>query len=400
MKQVKRSLALFLVLVITAAGLFGCNSDANKESDVAANNTAAADTKTADALYPKETIKIGLVTFDTSAEQFMSIQNYYKYLEKTFNIQMYYSETIDSAEGELAFIESCASAGCQAIIGYYNVARTESVQLAIDKGMYYFGAVEEDEVYEAFKDNDYYLGGYYYNNGEYQCGYDMAKGLIDAGCKKLIYVSGGRDFGVKMFIDRSEGFYAAVDDAVADGKSVEVVYDVSGWPGTDSYSADQTAALSTDADGVACSFGAATWLQPIANAGKSDSIKVAANDVLSEMYIEPFESGMMACLTVEMPGMFGVAIPMIVNAVDGNLDCIRDNGKAPRIPLEKWVITDAEVYNSYYTIETDGIWTFNAADWLTTVKGYNEEATYESLCELYNATSPEEITARREAQGE
>ena len=35
------------------------------------------------------------------------------------------------------------------------------MQLCIDKGMYYFGVAEEPSVYDAFKDNPLYLGGWY-----------------------------------------------------------------------------------------------------------------------------------------------------------------------------------------------------------------------------------------------
>ncbi|MGB4657703.1 MAG: hypothetical protein WBI07_00815 [Mobilitalea sp.] len=410
MKQGKKILALALavVMVFSLAGCSTSNSDNTSGSNTAEVTKAAEDTaveattapvqEVLEGKYPAETIKIGFVTFDTTADQFISVKKYYEYLAETLNIEVMYSESIDSAEAELAFIESCASAGCKAIVGYYNVARTESIQLAIDKGMYYVGVAEEDEVYEAFKDNEYYLGGYYLGNGDYDLGYELGTSLADSGCKSVVYVSGGRDFGIKMFIDRSEGFYAAIADAQANGSDIVIAYDVSGWPGTDSYSADQAAALDMDIDGVGCSFGAATWLQPIENVGKTDTIKIASNDVLSEMYASSFEAGSLVCLTVEMPGMFGLAVPLIINAVEGNNDNIRDNGAAPRVPMKRWVIKSADEFNAYYEIETTGIWTYNAADVLSVIKGYNPDASFESLCALYAANSIEEIEARRAAE--
>ena len=65
----------------------------------------------------------------------------------------------------------------------------------------------------------------------------MAQALIDAGCKRLVYVSGGRDYGVQMFIDRSKGFMDAIDEAKAAGKDVELVADVAGWPELGTYEA-------------------------------------------------------------------------------------------------------------------------------------------------------------------
>lgn len=348
------------------------------------------------AEYPAEPIKIGFVTYDTTASLFLEIQRYYDYMAEYFNIQMIYSESLDTAEGELAFIESCAAAGCKAIIGYYNIARTEAVQLAIDKGMYYFGVAEEDDVYGMFKDNAHYLGGYYNVNMDFESGYATAQGLIDAGCQRLVYSSGGRDFGIQMFIDRSEGFYAAVEEAKAAGKDVEVVYDVSGWPGTDAFSSAQTTALDTDCDGVASSFSCGPWLQPVAMTGKD--IKVSAVDSLTPDFYGLWDGGMIVTFSVETAAVFGMAVPLVVNAVDGKL--IRDeNGLAPRVPVERLVISNAEDFHGYCEIESDGTWILNNQDLSTLIMNLNPDFTYAYMCELYLAQSVEDVMARRTAQG-
>lgn len=348
------------------------------------------------AEYPAEPIKIGFVTYDTTATLFLEIQRYYDYMAEYFNIEVIYSESLDSAEGELAFIESCAAAGCKAIVGYYNVARTESVQLAIDKGMYYFGVAEEDDVYEMFKDNEFYLGGYFNENMDFESGYAIAQGLINAGCQRLVFSSGGRDFGVQMFIDRSEGFYAAVEDAKAEGKDVEVVYDVSGWPGTDAFSSDQTTALDTDVDGVASSFSCGPWLQPVMNSGKD--IKVSAVDSLTPDFYGLWDAGVIVTFSVETAAIFGMAVPLVVNAVDGNL--IRDeSGLAPRVPVQRLVVSSAEDFHQYCEIESDGTWILNNPDLSTLIVNLNPDFTYEYMCELYVSQSVEDVLARREAQG-
>ena len=88
------------------------------------------------------------------------------------------------------------------------------------EGMYYTGVAEEPSVYDAFKDNPMYLGGWYNETQNYDAGYAMGKALVDAGCTELVYVSGGRDYGVQMFIDRSNGFMDAIDEANAEGNTV------------------------------------------------------------------------------------------------------------------------------------------------------------------------------------
>ncbi len=92
-----------------------------------------------DGRYPAETVKIGFVNYDTSAEQVLTIQKYFEYLQTAFNFEIIWSESLGSAEEEFAFIEQCAAAGCQAIIGYYNEGKEESQKLTASLGMYYWG---------------------------------------------------------------------------------------------------------------------------------------------------------------------------------------------------------------------------------------------------------------------
>ncbi len=348
--------------------------------------------------YPAETVKIGVVTFDPTAEQFLAVKGYFDYLKTKINIDVIYSEAIGNAEGELAFIESCAAAGCKAIIGYFNVARVASVQLCIDKGMYYFGVAEEPTVYDAFKDNPMYLGGWYNETQNYDAGHDMAQALIDAGCKRLVYVSGGRDYGVQMFIDRSKGFMAAIDEAKQAGKDVELVADVGGWPELGTYKPAQDDAIQQGFDGLGCSFGAATWYQALSNAGMTDSVKIAAIDAFSDLTKSAWESGQMVCTPIETTSAFGMGVPLLLNALDGAEDAYRDNGLAPRVEVSWWVIKSAEEYAAYSDIETGGIWCWNAEDILSVVKGVNADATFADVAALYAANSISDVEARRAAQ--
>ncbi len=408
MRKLRRLAALLLTLAMVLT-LSACSSDQKVEENTAGSEavsagatktqeTAPAEAAASSEVYPEETIKIGVVTFDTASDQFLAVQKYYAYLADNFNLEFVYSESINSAEGELAFIESCASAGCKAIIGYYNVSRAEAVQLTIDKGMYYYGVAEEDSVYETFKSNPYYLGSYYLGNGDYEQGYAIGEALAKNGSKNIVYVSGGKDFGIKMFIDRAEGFYAAIDDANKNGADIKVVSEVPGWPGTDAYSAGQAAALDMDIDGVACSFGAATWLQPIETAGKSADVKIAAIDSLLDIYASPFEAGQVVCLAAESMGRYGLAIPVIINSVEGNSACVRDNGLAPRVPVNIMPIITAEEFNTQYSIENDGIYTFDAKDIASVIYDLNGETNYENLVRLWDADSSEKVMARRSAE--
>jgi len=381
-------IVICLMALVVAVSLASCGSD-----------PAGAGVLPSGEKYPAETVKIGVVAFDPSAEQFLAMKSYFEYLKTKINLDFIYSEAIGNAEGELAFIESCAAAGCKAIIGYFNVARVASVQLCIDKGMYYIGVAEEPSVYDAFKDDPFYLGGWYNETQNYDAGYEMGKALIDAGSTRLVYVSGGRDYGVQMFIERSSGFMDAIKDAKAEGKDVTLVADVGGWPELGTYKPAQDDAIQQGFDGLGCSFGAATWYQALLNAGMSDSVKIAAIDAFSDLTDTAWNSGQMACTPIEITSMFGAGIPMLLNSLEGDLDVARNNGQAARLEISWWLIKTADEFNAYSAIETGGIWCWNAEDILSVVKAVNPNATFQDIADLYSADSIEEIEARRSAQG-
>lgn len=134
------------------------------------------------------------------------------------------------------------------------------------------------------------------------------------GFKKVIFSSGGADFGAEIFVQRRTGFMDAVGD------SMEVV-DVSGFPG-DQFFADQPAAKNIQA--------------------------------------------------------FGLAIPMICNAVDGNADALKEGGLATDIAAPGWIVTNAEDCEKILTEQTNrNIITVD--DMLSLCKNVNSDASAETL---------------------
>ncbi len=352
----------------------------------------------ADGRYPAETIKIGFLNYDTTAELYLTTKAYIEYLQTAFNIEMLWSESISSVEQELAFIEQAAAAGCDAIIAFYNVANDQSVDLCTSLGMYYWGQGFNEAIQANHSMNPLYLGSFYVGNADYQYGKGCVDALVEAGCHKIIIASGGVNFGIQMFIDRYTGAMDAVKAHQEAGYDIEVVAEVPGFPGTDgSFEAAQTEALNSDADGLASMLTALMWIQPMQAAGKFGQIKTAAVDVVSPVVVDMFGAGMYVGVSAEIADIFGMAIPMIINAMDGHAEQQRNpDGSAPLIDASWWLVTNIEDAAYLSGVESnEGGWVFDIEDIQSVLYAYNPDLTLEDMSALYTAVDAADIQARR-----
>lgn len=361
-------------------------ADDAQAEEPAGDDAAAA--ITLDGSWPEETVKIGFVGYDQTAEQQIAITNYFDYLSESFNIEVMYSEDLKDAEGELNFISDCAAAGCKAIVGYYNEAKEQSAITAADYGMYYWGGFGGDEASVAAAvegAGEYYLGGYTLGEAEYEAGRSMALALAEQGREKVVLCSGGAGMGIPMFVDRKQGFMDGVEEANSNGANMEVVYEVEGWPGTDAFTAAQTSVMDMDIDAIASTFDVAMWFQLVMESGKADSIKLACIGEVSDTYYDFFNSGLVSVIVYDNEEViFGNAIPMILNAVTGT-KLVDESGNGFLFPVERWTITTPEQYNAIYDLHDAGNWVVTAEDIANMVVGLNPEATTQSFMDFYGS---------------
>lgn len=410
----RKLLASLLCAAMTATMLAaGCASSSSNATTATKAETSAAVTEITEAVtsqadttaaavaldgtWPAETIKIGVEVYDTTDDQFLAIQSYYEYLTKYYNISFTYSESLASAEDELSFIDSCASAGCKAIIGYYNVAGAEAVKETIDNGMYYWGSASNPAILEEYGSNDMYLGGYILGdttspdsteNGDFLGGYQLAYSLGEQGLKHVVYCSGGDEMGVPFFIDRAAGFEAGIAAAQKDGFAIQydkTVDKIAGWPGTDDFTAKQASALDADYDAIAVSFNAAVWFQPVATAGKADSIKIATIGGINDTYKDVVQAGMVSVIVYDCEEVvFGNAIPLIINAATDNLAMTRDDqGAAGLLTVNRWTVTTADDFNTIYDYHAAGNYFVSAEDMAKNFPQFNPDASFQSLYDYY-----------------
>ena len=169
-----------IALIIAAVMVMGFASIASADEAPALDGT-----------WPEETIKIAVELYDTTDEQALAIIDYFDYLEKYFNFDFMYSESISDAEGELAFIDAAAGAGCKGLFGYYNITETEAIKQCAAHDMFFVGAVGGSGA--ASRDDldqyDNYIGSYVLiggngdteHNGDYLGGYELGYAMAQQG---------------------------------------------------------------------------------------------------------------------------------------------------------------------------------------------------------------------------
>ncbi len=405
----KRLLALVLGLTLIVMSVAGCGGGSDNgggsgdSQNVSGGESQAPDTGAAnggdstvtlDGSWPEETIKIGIEVYDTTELGFVAFQDYLDYLSSLYNLEFMFSESIASAQDELAFVDACAAAGCKGYIGIYNASMNTVVDNVTNYGMYYWGC--ERGLDEQYKDNEYYLGGFKTlssdgseseENGDYLLGYDVAYSLAEAGCKHVAYCNGGAGLGIPMFVDRQTGFFEGIKAAQADG--MEIAFDenadiVEGWPGTDDFTAMQSKVLSSDYDGIGVSFTMEVWAQPIYDAGKSDSIKLAGGGSITDSLIDLVDSGEVCAAIYECPEIiFGNAIPMIINAVNGHADLVKGEEGYCDLGVCRWNVKDIDTFTKIYDKHNNGEYFVTAEDMTQFFPEFNENASKESFCEFY-----------------
>lgn len=392
----KKIIALLLVVVMVF-GLVACGADTppasgnpgTPSSDVpGANQPTEPAGPTVYSTYPEKTIKIGVEIYDPTDGETLEMQAYFQRLvDQGLNVEFIYSEALASAEAEMAFIDRCYNAGCKAIMGFYNISGGEVIQKCIDYGMYYWGYIDE-ATHEKYQDNPYMVDAITYGDSDYNGGYAIGEYFGKLGAKKVVYASGGAAFGVKMFVDRRNGFIDA-----AEKYGLEYI-EVTGFPG-EAFFADQAAALSEDIDGVAASFnGLDFWAQPIAAAGKTETAPLATLGSVSQAYADAFQSGSVAYVTASNVSRFAIAAMLLVNAVDGNADSLQENGRAGVYVTGRWDLVDYESAQMAADVAGD-VYTFEELQAL--IVNINPDASAATIQEIIEAGADIEAIAARRA---
>ncbi len=383
-KVVKKLLVIAMVLMMSIGALAGCGS---KDEGTKAS----------------ESYKVGVVVYDNTDLQQQAINKYLtEHIGPAFNVEFIISDAIKDSNGEISFLENCASKGAKGIMAYYTVTDPQILaNKCKELGLYYIlGAANPGEKdLEAFKSNELMLGGIGPKNGDYDASYEMAKAFLEDGARDIAMATGGKDMGVQMFIDRFNGVQDAIKDFEASNSGEKVnLTEFAGFP-SDAWFAQQAQVIASNPDAIIASFsGEFLWVQPLTEAGKAGEIKLGTLSSLNDVTAKAFEENKLHFLGGIYPQMTGLNFAVLYNAMSGHAEEFKDNGNPVNLEVNIINVKSADDMKKWMEVINAEVPPYSADDIKKVCKAYNEKATYEDLVELTEASGYEDIVARRAAE--
>lgn len=399
----KKALSILLVLAL-AFNFAACGSTNDTPSgtqDVPASNSETVESDNAgDQIFPAETVYIGVPVYDESDSEFILLKEYFEYLEDNLNIKFVYSEAIGDADDEIAFIENCSVNGCSAIFDTYDVIGSSVIDICAGHGMYYLGSpsdmgTEDSELYEQYKNNEYWLGGASTGgDASYERGYLTGKFVAESGYQNVVYTSGGAVMGIDLFVQMRNGFFAALEEYGFDGELTEIT----GFPSDDWYAQQATALADMSVDCIASGLGGITfWVQPIMSAERTDSLDlVALGGALDDVYYNAYRDGVVNYILVNNTQIRSYSIVCLLNALNGDLDVVKPDGVSRLLGIFSWEVTDVKDFEKVYEMSLNER-ILNVDDIRSMIKALNPDATFEANAKLVTEKDLDVIAARHAA---
>ena len=366
--------------------------------------------------YTQEPVhKIGVIVYNTGDDEVISFREYLQgYIEDNFEmVKFVYSDSIQTAEQELAFIQKACDEGVEGFMSFLSHDLRAEVALCEKNKAYYLLAsgTVADEDFDAVASNPWFLGMFGPGRAfEFQAGADLARFFTEKDYGKRYFVlSGGAAMGNEMHYQRTLGilnafaahygvsFSQSREDLAKSAEPTTVTVDdlsVTICPGYISRESFLETAKQA--------FAAGTYdavLSVLPPAGMTDVIgktPLGIVDAYHTRNLQLFTKGPLQFIIGKYSSMVGPAFALMLNAVSGFADEFRSNGKAVRVTQVFWTSEGAEDYVAKYTLATSASRNAYSFDDLSRViKIYNPDADLVELVALAEACSFFAVEARR-----
>lgn len=405
----KQAIALVLTVAMLLSLFAGCA--ARTTEDIANQDQAEAEAS-------GMTIhKIGVATYDIRDAQVMMFKDYLdNYIKECFvDVTFLYSDSITSSEDMMDFLALCAENGVEGIMNFIAIDLEKEVEYCASHGMYMIrpSATSSDAVFNAVAANPYFVGeiGPGAKN-EYEEAEKMTMALAGEG-KRYVILSGGACRGNEMhrlrtvamldtlqqihgvrFPESSEALALVTEPTVAETGELQVII----CPGY--LDQESTLAFASEAitSGVYTTVLSSIPVAPLMDALNSVEIQCGVIDCFSEDNYFGFKKDKIAYVAGKYQSEIGPGFAALYNAITGNADDYRVDGKAFRLEQGFWTAANASEYDSMYALACGAVINaYNYEDLYSVIKSLNPEANFEAFQTLVESYSYDACLARRSA---
>ena len=401
----KKILSLLLILAL-CLGLAACSGGGEMPG------TPTKPTPTDTSLH-----KIGVIVYNTGDEEVIGFREYLQgYIESNFPmVKFLYSDSIQSEEQELAFIQSACDQGVEGFMSFLSRDLKAEVALCEQNKAYYLLAsgTVSDEDFDAVADNPWFLGMFGPGQPfEFQAGADMARYFVrEQTGNRYFILSGGAPLGNAMHYQRTLGILDAISAAygvnfpqtrqelagTAEPITLELdkltVTICPGYISRDPYltTAKEAYAAGTY-DAVLSVLPPADMIDAI---GKTP---LGVVDSYNTRNLQLSSEGVLKFVVGKYSSMIGPSFALMLNAVTGHASEFREKGRAIQVTQGFWTSDSQEDYLEKYALSASAAMNaYNFDDLSKVICIYNPDANLNELVALAEACSYRAVQARRSA---
>lgn len=359
--------------------------------------------------------KIGVATYNIKDAQIMMFKAYLdNYIKECFSdVTFLYSDSISGIDDMLDFLSKCADNGAEGVMIFGSTDLVREVEFCAEHEMYVIrpSGTSSDAAFEAVADNPYFVGeiGPGAEN-EYKAAADMTRAVAGDG-KSYVILSSGASAGNEMHrlrtlamletlqevhgvtFSQSCGDLAVVaEQTVVEAGGVKLIL----CPGYLEGEEARKAAADVISTGAYTTVLSAVPVTSLMDALNGVEIECGVVDCFSEDNYFGFKKGKIAYVAGKYSSEIGPGFAALYNAVTGNADAFRVDGKAFRLEQGFWSAASEDEYDSKYALASSvTINAYNYEDLYSVIKSLTPEADFAALKELTESYSYEDCLARR-----
>lgn len=403
----RKYILFFLTVILLGSLAFGCAT--TDSDDIATQNKREADASGLDSHT------IGVATYNIRDAQVMMFKEYLDhYIGDCFpDVTFLYSESISGSEELMDFLELCAENGAEGVMVFGSYDLQKEVAFCAEHDMYMIrpSATSSDADFEAVASNPYYIGEIGPGSElEYEAGADMTRTMAEDG-KTYLILSGGAAEDNEMHRLRTLGMletlqeiYGAELEQTAEELAVteETVTVEAGrlkvtvFPGYLEREENAAAAAKMIEDGDYTTVLSSVPVSPLMETLDTVKVECGTIDCFSEDNSYGFQDGTISYVAGKYQSEIGPGFAALYNAITGNADAFRENGRAFRLKQGFWTAKSSEEYEKMYSLARSiSVNAYNYEDLYSVIKSMTPEADFDSLKTLAESFSYEACMERR-----